>query len=126
MPSTTEVQQLHGATVPRDFALEPRVLSRAMLRQRAAMAASRNGNTATLSFGDDGLGFWGRLTSAALVLVMAAGLIAINVIQDDDRTMEVADLDAALLTDDLPPEAYADPGFLQYLKTGAQSAGASR
>ena len=35
MPSTTEVQQLHGATVPRDFALEPRVLSRAMLRQRA-------------------------------------------------------------------------------------------
>ena len=57
---------------------------------------------------------------------MAAGLIAINVIQDDDRTMEVADLDAALLTDDLPPEAYADPGFLQYLKTGAQSAGTSR
>ncbi len=112
--------------VAREQALARRKQPAAVLRQRAAMAASRNGNTATLSFGDDGLGFWGRLTSAALVLVMAAGLIAINVIQDDDRTMEVADLDAALLTDDLPPEAYADPGFLQYLKTGAQSAGASR
>ena len=110
----------------REQAVARRKQPAAVLRQRAAMAASRNGNTATLSFGDDGLGFWGRLTSAALVLVMAAGLIAINVIQDDDRTMEVADLDAALLTDDLPPEAYADPGFLQYLKTGAQSAGASR
>ena len=112
--------------VAREHAVSRRKQPAAVLRQRAAMAASRNGNTATLSFGDDGLGFWGRLTSAALVLVMAAGLIAINVIQDDDRTMEVADLDAALLTDDLPPEAYADPGFLQYLKTGAQSAGASR
>lgn len=112
--------------VAREQAVSRRKQPAAVLRQRAATAASRNGNTATLSFGDDGLGFWGRLTSAALVLVMAAGLIAINVIQDDDRTMEVADLDAALLTDDLPPEAYADPGFLQYLKTGAQSAGASR
>lgn len=112
--------------VAREQAVSRRKQPAAVLRQRAALAASRNGNTATLSFGDDGLGFWGRLTSAALVLVMAAGLIAINVIQDDDRTMEVADLDAALLTDDLPPEAYADPGFLQYLKTGAQSAGASR
>ena len=112
--------------VAREQAVARRKQPAAVLRQRAAMAASRNGNTATLSFGDDGLDFWGRLTSAALVLVMAAGLIAINVIQDDDRTMEVADLDAALLTDDLPPEAYADPGFLQYLKTGAQSAGASR
>ena len=112
--------------VAREQAVSRRKQPAAVLRQRAAMAASRNGNTATLSFGDDGLGFWGRLTSAALVLIMAAGLIAINVIQDADRTMEVADLDAALLTDDLPPEAYADPGFLQYLKTGAQSAGASR
>ena len=112
--------------VAREQAVARRKQPAAVLRQRAAMAASRNGNTATLSFGDDGLGFWGRLTSAALVLVMAAGLIAINVIQDDDRTMEVAELDAALLTDDLPPEAYADPGFLQYLKTDAQSAGASR
>ena len=112
--------------VAREQAVARRKQPAAVLRQRAALAASRNGNTATLSFGDDGLGFWGRLTSAALVLVMAAGLIAINVIQDDDRTMEVADLDAALLTDDLPPEAYADPGFLQFLKTGAQSAGASR
>lgn len=112
--------------VAREQAVARRKQPAAVLRRRGATAASRNGNTATLSFGDDGLGFWGRLTSAALVLVMAAGLIAINVIQDDDRTMEVADLDAALLTDDLPPEAYADPGFLQYLKTGAQSAGASR
>ena len=29
----------------------------------------------------------------------------------------MAEVDAALLTDDLPPAAYADPGFVQFLKT---------
>ena len=37
----------------------------------------------------------------------------------DERLNEVAEVDAALLTDDLPPEAYADPGFMQFLKTAA-------
>ena len=112
--------------VAREQAVARRKQPAAVLRQRAALAAARNGNTATLGVGEDGLGCLGRLTSAALVLVMAAGVIGIDVSEDEDRTMEVADLDAALLTDDLPPEAYADPGFLQYLKTGAQSAGTSR
>jgi hypothetical protein len=31
--------------------------------------------------------------------------------------LEVAEVDAALLADDLPPAAYSDPGFVQFLKT---------
>ena len=31
---------------------------------------------------------------------------------------EVAEVDAAILTDDLPPSAYTDPGFAQFLKSG--------
>ena len=106
----------------REQALARRRHPVALVRQRAASAVSRSGDTATLGLGDDGLGFWGRLASGMLVLVVAAGLVTINLVQDDDRTAEVAELDAALLTDDLPPEAYADPGFLQYLKSskGAQ------
>jgi hypothetical protein len=104
--------------VARQQALAQRKQPLAVTRLRTATAASRNGATATLSFGDDGLGLWGWLTSGALVLALAVGLVTINVLQDDDRVMELADLDAALLTDDLPPEAYADPGFLQFLKAG--------
>ena len=59
--------------VAREQAVARRKQPAAVLRQRAAMAASRNGNTATLSFGDDGLGFWGRLTSAAVVLTLLLG-----------------------------------------------------
>lgn len=91
-----------------------------------APAVVYNGsNTATLNFGDDVLGLWGRLASAALVIALVAGLIAIDIVQDDDRAAEVAEVDAALLTDDLPPAAYADPGFLQFLKTAPSLAPAS-
>jgi hypothetical protein len=40
----------------------------------------------------------------------------IHSLENDRRASEVAEVDAALLTDDLPPAAYADPGFIQFLK----------
>ena len=52
------------------------------------------------------------------LVVLAAGLIVINTVQNERRASEVAEVDAALLTDDLPPSAYADPGFGQFLKYG--------
>ena len=36
--------------------------------------------------------------------------------QDERVAQEMAQIDAALLTDDLPLAAYADPGFSQFLK----------
>jgi hypothetical protein len=48
---------------------------------------------------------------------LLAGLITIHVLQNDLRASELAEIDSALLTDDLPPAAYTDPGFLKFLKT---------
>jgi len=97
-----------------------------VVRLRTASATHANGRTASLSLGEDVLGFWGRLASMALMCALVVGLVAVNVVQDDDRTMEVADLDATLLTDDLPPQAYSDPGFVQYLKTSGHTSAVSR
>jgi hypothetical protein len=66
---------------------------------------------------DDRSGFWNRLASALPVLLLAAGLVCIQTLEADRRATEVAEVDAALLIDDLPPAAYADPGFAQYLKS---------
>ena len=66
--------------------------------------------------GDESLGFFNRLASFLPLLALIFGLIAINVIQDDDRANELAEVDSALLTDDLPPAAYVDPGFSHFLK----------
>ena len=61
-------------------------------------------------------GLWSRLASALPVLLLAAGLVCIQTLEADRRANEVAEVDAALLADDLPPAAYADAGFVQFLK----------
>ena len=73
-----------------------------------------------MTFGDDRIGFWGRIGSALPLVALVAGLVVIHTIENDRRATEVAEVDAALLTDDLPPAAYADPGFVQFLKSSQQ------
>ena len=88
--------------------------------QAAPVLAASHGGTATLGFGEDGVSWWNRIASALPLLVLAAGLVAIHVVQNDRRASEVAEVDAAILTDDLPPAAYADPGFTQFLRSGGK------
>jgi hypothetical protein len=71
---------------------------------------------------DDRAPWWSSIVSVVAGLALIAGLIVINVVQSDEDTAEVASVDTALLTDDLPPLAYADPGFAQFLKSGAPPA----
>jgi len=66
---------------------------------------------------DEGLNLWSRLASALPLLVLLFGLATIHVFQNEHRTNEIAQLDAELLIDDLPPAAYTDPGFLVFLKS---------
>ena len=85
---------------------------------RMASSVSSSGGSATLIFGNEGPSLWRQIASAIPLVVLAAGLILINTVQNDRRASEVAEVDAALLTDDLPPSAYADSGFVQFLKAG--------
>jgi hypothetical protein len=75
------------------------------------------GASATLALGERT--WFNRIASVLPLVVLAAGLVMIHSIQTERRATELAEVDAALLTDDLPPAAYADPGFVQYLKSGA-------
>ena len=86
--------------------------------QTAPSIVAAGGGTATLGGSDEGVSWWNRVASALPLLVLAAGLVAIHVVQNDRRANEVAEVDAAILTDDLPPAAYADPGFTQFLRSG--------
>jgi hypothetical protein len=56
------------------------------------------------------------LGSVLPLIALVAGLMAIHWIQQDQFISEIAALDSALLTDELPPNAYADAGFMQFLK----------
>jgi hypothetical protein len=90
----------------------------AVLRTAPSVAVS--GATAALTFGDEGMGLWGRIGSALPLIALVAGLVLIHTVQNENRASEIAEVDAALLTDDLPPDAYADTGFVQFLKSGKE------
>ena len=50
------------------------------------------------------------------VSVVVLGLIAITEWQEDLRINDIANVDIALLTDDVPPDAFVDNGFMVFLK----------
>ncbi|MCX7261854.1 MAG: DUF3619 family protein [Burkholderiales bacterium] len=66
---------------------------------------------------DEGLNLWSRLASALPLIALLFGLATIHIFQNEFRANEIAQLDVELLTDDLPPNAYTDPGFLIFLKS---------
>lgn len=80
----------------------------------APVVVASGGGTATLASI-----WWTRLGAVVPLVALVAGLISISVWQEDQRTSELAELDSALLTDALPPAAYTDPGFAQFLKSEA-------
>lgn len=105
--------------LPHDISERLRVARTQALAKRKVVSASSvstSGGAATMTFGDENLSLWDRIAAAIPLIALLAGLIAINVVQNENRAVEIAEVDAALLTDDLPPSAYTDPGFLQFLK----------
>ena len=61
---------------------------------------------------------WDNFSWVAPLVVLVFGLIGIAQWQQESRINDIAELDAALLTDDVPPDAYADSGFMGFLKNG--------
>jgi hypothetical protein len=62
--------------------------------------------------------FWDNVGWVAPLVVLVFGLVGIAQWQQDSRINDIAELDVALLTDDVPPDAYADSGFMGFLKNG--------
>jgi hypothetical protein len=92
------------------------VANRKIVSAQLVNQVSTSGGEAALQLGGREDSIWNRVASVLPLLALVAGLIAIAVMQDELRAREVAAVDAELLTDDLPPAAYTDPGFTQFLR----------
>lgn len=98
------------------------IAKRKVEKIQAAGSIVNAGASAARTWGsDDGLSWWARIGSVVPLIALVVGLMAINSIQNDNRAQEVAEVDVALLTDELPPAAFADPGFVQFLKMARQA-----
>jgi hypothetical protein len=67
---------------------------------------------------DDSPPSWGwRLAALLPVAALLLGLWGVHRYAKQEQVQAATDVDMALLTDDLPPAAYSDPGFSEFLKT---------
>jgi len=98
----------------------------AMARKKAHVAAPltvRQARFATAGDGgvlSQGFGWLGRMGVALPLLLLVGGLTGIYHIAVQLRIADLAEMDAAVLSDELPPTAYLDHGFNAYLAQSEQ------
>lgn len=81
--------------------------------RQAAGGVSAAGNSVVLGGGSS---WWVRIASVAPIVALVVGLMLIDQWQTQSQIEAAAEVDSALLADDLPPDAYSDPGFAEFLK----------
>lgn len=88
------------------------------LSQRRVVEFQTNPSLHSMSSGALSMGWgWGtRLSSLLPAILLLIGLVVISTIGEDQRAHELADVDTELLLDELPPDAYIDPGFAKFLQ----------
>jgi len=74
----------------------------------------RMGSTLALQ-GGDRPARWFKLASLTPLLLLLAGLLLIQHSQWYQQILAAAEVDTAMLAKPLPPAAYSDPGFKEYL-----------
>jgi Protein of unknown function (DUF3619) len=99
------------------FAREQALRARPRTAAAAAVAVGQGGAAVLGGSGDSGTPWWLRLSALAPLVVLLAGLAWIDHRYDRLQIEAAAEVDAAILSDVLPPDAYSDPGFVEYLKT---------
>lgn len=80
---------------------------------QSATVLQTHGGAGQLTWGG---GWKSRLASVLSLVALLTGLLAISILDDEQRAHELADVDTELLADELPPAAYVDPGFARFLQ----------
>lgn len=109
----------HDITERLRFARERALAVAAQHRHIAAAAlavpmVALSGRSAVLGGGPPPV--WLRLVGALPLVVLVAGLVFIQHHYNNEQIAAAAEIDSALLADDLPPAAYGDPGFTEFLR----------
>ncbi len=112
--------------VPHDIAERLRVarVQRAARPARAAeqpaiVGITRGGAALLGRTSPDWAPWWQRLAAVLPLLMLVFGLWLIQHHAELEQVRAAAEVDTQLLSDDLPPDAYTDPGFAEFLREPA-------
>ena len=100
---------------------EQRTAERLRAARERALARQRREPAPALAWADNLLGNMGGLSGVSLrllapVVALAISMAAIYTWQQNQVLAEIEEIDAQLLTDDLPIDAYLDRNFQSWLK----------
>jgi hypothetical protein len=96
---------------------------------QASPSLVRMGTTLALAGGPRGAGngsqsgnngLWAKLVSALPLIALLAGLLLMQQSRIHEQVVAAAEVDTALLSDNLPPAAFSDPGFAEFLRDGQE------
>jgi hypothetical protein len=111
------------------FAREQALARAAQARAASAAAVATTpatvqmGSTLALNGGPRGAGgngLWAKLGSALPLILLLAGLLLMQQGQVNEQIAAAAEVDTALLSDSLPPAAFSDPGFAEFIRDGEE------
>ncbi|MES2105757.1 MAG: DUF3619 family protein [Pseudomonadota bacterium] len=96
-------------------------MSRKKAETPSAALAIKGVLAGNAGFSFQGPGSWlGKVGIAMPLLVLVIGLFGIYHYEEQRRVSDLADIDAAMLVDELPPDAYLDTGFTTYLSNAGE------
>ena len=104
--------------------VDPVTAERLRAARERALDARRPERATALAWADNMLGRVGGIGGLSLRLLLPAAFVVLGVAaiyswQQNQRLAEIEEIDAELLTDDLPIDAYLDRGFEAWLKKRA-------
>ena len=86
--------------------------------QAAQVAVGLRGTSLALGGPSQGhTPWWLRLSALLPLIVLLGGLLWIDHRYAQAQIEAAAEVDAAILADSLPPDAYRDPGFVEFLRS---------
>ncbi len=104
--------------VARHHALVRARLARRQARSALAKDTVHLGGAAGVVLGHRRQAHWERMAASLLPLaVLLLGFAAVDHFAERERVLAAAEIDAQLLADDVPPAAYSDPGFVEFLRS---------
>lgn len=110
-------EQLAKLKTIRQAVLARQKQTKAAVAQSSTSLTNTSRGGATLTLGGRGGPFrLPQLSAGMAILTLVLGLVALDAYEDMMQAQELADIDTAVLTDTLPPDAYTDNGFSSFLR----------